>query len=45
VNLVGANLRGAETAGASLSAAVADLNTVWPDGFNPADAGVLIFTL
>ena len=45
VNLIGTNLRGAETAGASLSAAIADLNTVWPDGFNPADAGVLIFTL
>ncbi len=45
VNLIGTNLRGAEITGASLSAAVADLNTVWPDGFNPADAGVLIFTL
>ena len=44
VNLIGTNLRGAEITGASLSAAVADLNTVWPDGFNPADAGVLIFT-
>ena len=44
-NLSGTNLKGAEIAAASLSAAVADRNTVWPDGFNPTNAGVVTFTL
>ena len=42
-NLCGANLQDTEIAGASFSAAVANKNTVWPDGFNPAKAGVVIF--
>ena len=44
-NLSGTNLKGAEIAAASFSAAVADRNTVWPDGFNPTNAGVVTFTL
>ncbi len=43
-NLCGANLKGAEIAAVSLSGAVADMNTVWPDGFNPSKAGVMIIT-
>ncbi len=44
-NLCGANLKGAQIEAISLSGAVADMNTVWPDGFNPTEAGVAIITL
>jgi uncharacterized protein YjbI with pentapeptide repeats len=35
-NLTGANLSGANLTGANLTGAVADQNTRWPDGFDPA---------
>ena len=44
-NLCGTNLKGAQIAAISLSGAVADRNTIWPDGFNPTEAGVAIITL
>ncbi len=44
-NLCGANLKGAQIEAISLSGAVADRNTIWPDGFNPTEAGVAIITL
>ncbi|MBC8365289.1 MAG: pentapeptide repeat-containing protein, partial [Actinobacteria bacterium] len=45
-NIPGANLRGADLAGAnlgetSLTGALADKHTIWPEGFNPAAAGVI----
>jgi len=38
--LSAANLRGADLTGVLLQGAVADTATVWPDGFDPAAAGV-----
>ena len=37
-----ANLRGADLTGANLERAVADGRTVWPDGFDPVAAGVIL---
>ncbi len=36
-NLIGANLRNANLAGA-----VADVGTIWPDGFDPVARGVIV---
>ncbi len=41
-NLSGANLAGADLGGADLSGAVANVGTVWPNGFDPVAAGVII---
>ena len=41
-NLCGANLKGALFEATRLSCAIADTNTVWPDGFDPEDAGVFL---
>jgi uncharacterized protein YjbI with pentapeptide repeats len=41
-SLRGANLTGAELNGAQLDGAFANAETVWPDGFEPRNAGVLL---
>jgi hypothetical protein len=41
-DLARANLTGAYLDGANLSGAVADATTRWPDGFDPASAGVMV---
>ncbi|MFN7202749.1 MAG: pentapeptide repeat-containing protein [Aphanizomenon sp.] len=38
--LSGARLSGADLIGARLSGAIADSETIFPDGFDPVDAGV-----
>jgi hypothetical protein len=42
VDLRGANLKGARLDGAQLEGACADAATAWPDGFDPAAAGVQV---
>jgi uncharacterized protein YjbI with pentapeptide repeats len=42
-NLIGANLSRASLSGASLRHAIANNHTIWPDGFNPHDAGVEVY--
>ena len=37
----GANLSGVNLAGANLEAAVANEDTIWPEGFDPVAAGVI----
>ena len=41
-DLRGANLEGADLLGAYLGGATYDKNTVWPDGFNPKEAGAIL---
>jgi uncharacterized protein YjbI with pentapeptide repeats len=41
-SLRGANLTGAALDGAQLDGAFANIETVWPDGFEPRNAGVII---
>ena len=40
-DISGANLEGADLTGARLAQATADKGTVWPEGFDPAAAGVI----
>jgi len=40
-NLTGANLTRANLTDTNLTRAVADKNTVWPEGFDPEAAGVI----
>ena len=40
-NLVGADLEGANLTKANLKGAFADLDTSWPEGFDPEAAGVI----
>ena len=40
-DLTEANLSGAYLKGANLLAAIADKDTVWPEGFDPVAAGVI----
>ncbi|MDP7258190.1 MAG: hypothetical protein QF419_02335 [Acidimicrobiales bacterium] len=35
---------GADLSGANLEGAVVDEDTIWPDGFDPAAAGVIFIT-
>ncbi|MED6327570.1 MAG: hypothetical protein VYD46_00960 [Actinomycetota bacterium] len=37
----GANLVGADLEGAYLTSALADEDTIWPEGFDPVAAGVI----
>ena len=43
--LSGANLSGADLSGTDLRGAVADEDTIWPEGFDPEAAGVFTFTV
>jgi uncharacterized protein YjbI with pentapeptide repeats len=42
VNLHGATLKGASLVGADLHGAMADEQTVWPEGFNPTAQDIKI---
>ena len=44
-SLYGANLAGADLSGTDLRGAVADEDTIWPEGFDPEAAGVFTFTV
>jgi uncharacterized protein YjbI with pentapeptide repeats len=43
-DLRGADLRGAEMRGVNLQDAIANTATLWPQGFNPEDCGIIIET-